>query len=152
MTSSYQRAAQMFAAAADLLDQGQAVNRLSIAVTAIGLGVLLIPMIPASAATQPTAAIVAVLGVAELFLAGRVAVSAGQFRRLAADAAAERLDITAFDAALISLKFLSAKKAGQSITKRFTVARRYMIAQTAAFILQVMAAIAGASALFLTGI
>ena len=63
----------MLAAAADLLDQGQIVNRLSIALTAIGLGVLLIPMLPASDATQPTAAIVAVLGVIELFFAARVA-------------------------------------------------------------------------------
>ena len=58
----------MLAAAADLLDQGQTVNRLSIALTAIGLGVLLVPMVPLSDATQPTAAIVAVLGVGRALL------------------------------------------------------------------------------------
>lgn len=141
----------MFAAAADLLDQGQAVNRLSIAVTAIGLGVLLIPMIPASAATQPTAIVVAVLGVVELFLAGRVAISAGQFRRLAEDAAAERLDIAAFDAALIALKFVSTRSAGLPITRRFAFARRLLIVQTILFVLQVAAAIGGAAIPFFTG-
>ena len=40
MASAHQRAAQMLAAAADLLDQGQIVNRLSIAVTAIAVAIL----------------------------------------------------------------------------------------------------------------
>ena len=58
-------------------------------------------------ATQPTAVAVAIFGVVELYLAGRVAFNAAQFRRLANDAAAERLDIAAFDAALIALKFIT---------------------------------------------
>lgn len=152
MTSTHQKAAQMFAAAADLLDQAQIVNRISIAATAIGLGVLLVPMVPASEATQPAAATVAVLGVVELFLAGKVALSAAQFRRLANDAAAERLDIAAFDAALVALKFVTPIKAGRPITRRFTLARRFMFAQIAVFVLQVAAAIAGGFAiLFLNG-
>ena len=144
MTSPHQRAGQMLAAAADLLDQGQIVNRLSVAVTAIGLGVLLIPMVPASEATQPTAAAVAVIGLAELFLAARVALSAAHFRRLSNDAAADRLDVAAFDAALIALKLTQAKKAGKPVTKRFIVARRFFFGQIAAFVLQVVAALAGA--------
>ena len=119
----------MLAAAADLLDQGQTVNRLSIALTAIGLGVLLIPMIPASDATQPTAAIVAILGMAELFFATRVAISAAQFRRLAEDALAERLDIAAYDAALVALKFIKVKQAGKPIGRRLDFARRFLFVQ-----------------------
>jgi hypothetical protein len=148
MTSTHQRAAQMFAAAADLLDLGQLVNRLSVVGTAIGLGVLLIPMVPTSSATQPTAAAVTVLGIVELILAARVALSAAQFHRLADDAAAERLDVAAFDAALMTLKFMRTKKAGQPIPKRFTGARRFLIAQAIMLLLQVIVAIGGGLELF----
>ena len=142
----------MLAAAADILDQGQIVNRLSIALTAIGLGVLLIPMIPASDATQPTAAIVAVLGIAELFLAMRVAVAAAQFRRLAEDAAAERLDISAYDAALVALKLTSVKQAGKPIGWRLDFARRFLAAQTVIFVLQAAVAIAGSMIVYFNGL
>jgi hypothetical protein len=143
MTTPNQKAAQMFAASADLLDQGQTINRLSIVLTAIGLGVLLIPMIPASDASQPTAAIVAVLGIVELFLAMRVAVGAAQFHRLAEDAAADRLDIAGYDAALVQLKLISVKQAGRSINRRLAFVRRFLIAQTVVFVLQAVVAIAG---------
>ncbi len=143
MTTPHYKAAQMLAAAADILDQGQTVNRLSVALTAIGLGVLLIPMIPASDATQPTAAIVAVIGVVELFLAARVGIAAAQFRRLAEDANAERLDIAAYDAALVQLKLSSEKNASRPISQRLTIARRFLIVQSALFVLQAVVAIAG---------
>jgi hypothetical protein len=133
----------MLAVAADFLDQGQAINRLSVAVTAIGIGVLVLPLVPPSQATQPTGMLVAVLGIVELFLAIRVALSATQFRRLAADAAAERLDIAAFDAALVALKFILPNKAGRTVAKRFAVARTYLFAQIAVFLLQIGAAIVG---------
>jgi hypothetical protein len=148
MNNPHQRAAQMLAAAADLLDQGQSVNRLSIALTAIGLGVLLIPMLPASDATQPTAAIVAVLGVIELFFAARVSMNASQFRRLADDAASERLDIAAFDAALVALKLSSVKQAGKPVGRRLDFARRYLVAQILVFVLQVAVAIAGSMSVY----
>jgi hypothetical protein len=138
----------MLAAAADLLDQGQPVNRLSIAVTAIGVGVLLIPMVPASAATQPIAGAVALVGLAELMLAGRVALSAAQFRRLAQDATAEQLDINAFDTALVSLKLMTVKQAGRPIARRFGIARRFLVAQVAALVIQVIAALVGGLTLF----
>lgn len=136
----------MLAASADLLDQGQTVNRLSIAVTAIGLGVLLVPMLPTSDATQPTAALVAILGVIELFFASRVAVSAARFRRMAEDAAAERLDIAAFDSALVALKVMPTKQAGRPISRRFDFARNLLYWQIAVFALQVVVAIAGSTA------
>ena len=143
MTSPHQKAAQMLAAAADLLDQGQTVNRLSIALTAIGLGVLLVPMVPLSQATQPTAALVAVLGVIQLAFATRVAIAAARFRRLAEDSAAERLDISAYDAAMVSMKFMTTKQAGKPIGRRFELARKLFYAQAASFGLQVVTAIVG---------
>lgn len=138
----------MLAAAADLLDQGQIVNRLSIAVTAIAIAVLLLPMLPASEATLPTAAIVAMFGVAELLIAMRVGLDAALFRRLANDAAEERLDVAAFDAALLALKLMSPGRAGLPIARRFAGARRLLIVQGAALFLQVVAAIAGGSAIY----
>jgi hypothetical protein len=148
MTSAHQRAAQMLAAAADLLDQGQILNRLSIAVTAIAIAILLLPMIPASEATLPTAAAVAVFGFAELMIAMRVGLDAALFRRLGNDAAGERLDVAAFDAAMLALKLMSAGKAGQPIAKRFAGARRLLIVQGAALFLQIAAAVAGGAAIY----
>jgi hypothetical protein len=148
MASAHQRAAQMLAAAADLLDQGQIVNRLSIAVTAIAVAILLLPMLPPSEATLPTAAAVAVLGIAELAIAVRVSLDAALFRRLANDAAAERLDVAAFDAAMLALKLMRAGKAGQPVAKRFAGARRLLILQAATLFLQTVAAIFGAAAMY----
>jgi hypothetical protein len=138
----------MLAAAADLLDQGQIVNRLSIAVTAIAVAILLLPMLPPSEATLPTAAAVAVLGVAELAVAVRVSLDAALFRRLANDAAAERLDVAAFDAAMLALKLMRPGKAGQPVAKRFAGARRLLVLQGATLFLQTLAAIAGAGAMY----
>ena len=137
----------MLAAAADLLDQGQIVNRLSIAVTAIALAILLLPMLPPSEATLPTAALVAVFGMLELFMAVRVSLDAALFRRLANDAQAERLDVAAFDAAMLALKLMSTGKAGQPIAKRFAGAKRLLVIQGATLVLQVIAALTGASAI-----
>jgi hypothetical protein len=137
----------MLAAAADLLDQGQIVNRLSIAVTAIAVAILLLPMLPPSEATLPTAAIVAIFGIAELAMAMRVGLDAALFRRLANDAAAERLDVAAFDAALLALKLMSPGKAGRPIARRFAGARRLLIVQGAALLLQLVAALAGGAAI-----
>ena len=138
----------MLAAAADLLDQGQIANRLSVAATAIALGVLLLPLVPTSEATAPTAAAVAIIGIVELFLAARVALDAVLFRRLANDAASERLDVAAFDAALLALKIMPADKAGRPIAKRFAGARRLLLLQQAALLLQVLATIAGAASAY----
>jgi len=135
----------MLAAAADLLDQGQTVNRLSVALTAIGLGVLLVPMVPLSPATQPTAAIVGLIGIVELAISTRVAVAAARFRRLSEDAAAERLDIASYDEAMVAMKFMPVKQAGKPIGRRFDTARQLFYAQIGAFGLQVAAAIAGAA-------
>ena len=77
----------------------------------------------------------------------RVSLDAALFRRLANDAAAERLDVAAFDAAMLALKLMSAGKAGQPIAKRFAGARRLLVIQAATLFLQVVAAIAGGAAI-----
>jgi hypothetical protein len=149
--NTFQRAAQMLAAAADVLEQGQAINRVSIVVTSIALGTLLLSLAPASPGAQPTAAIVVALGLIELFLAARVAIAALRFRRLAEDAAAERLDLAAFDAALIALQLTTAKQAGRPVGRRFQLARRLLLAQAGVLLLQAIVAVAGAFLIYFVG-
>jgi hypothetical protein len=149
MTSSHQKAAQMLAAAADLLDQGQIVNRLSLAVTAIAAAVLLVPVFPASTAFIPTAMLVVLAGIAELLLAVRVGLDAALLRRLAEEAAADRLDVAGFDAALLSLRLMPASKAGRPIPKRFAAAKRLLAIQSAALFVQLAIAMAGAFVMFM---
>lgn len=139
----------MLGAAADLLDQGQLVNRLSLAVTAIAIGVLLLPVFPTSIAFVPTAAAVTVFGLIQLFLALRVALDAQLFRRLSEDAARDRLDIGACDAALQALRLMPAGKAGRPVAKRMTGAKRLFMFQILALMVQLVAAIGGAAAVFL---
>lgn len=138
----------MLAAAADVLDQGQIVNRLSLAVTAIAVGVLLLPVFPASGATVPTATVVALIGLAEIFLATRISLNAALLRRLAEDAAEDRLDVNAFDSALLALKLVPAGKAGQPIARRFVSTRRLIVWQGVALAIQIVAAIIGGTAVF----
>ena len=149
MTSAHQRAAYMLAAAADLLDQGQIINRLSLAVTAIAIAVLLLPVFPASPAIVPTAVLVALIGLAQIFLAARVSLNAALLRRLADDAVADRLDVAAFDSALLALRLIPAGGAGQPIARRFTGTRRLLVWQGAALAAQIAVAIIGGSVVFL---
>jgi len=148
MTSAHQRAAHMLAVGADLLEQGQVINRLSVAATAIGLGVLLLPVFPASPAMAPMAMLVAVAGLGELFLAMRVGLDAALFRRLAADAADDRLNLAALEEALTALK-LKSDHASWSIAARLSGARRLLMLQGIALFIQVLAAMAGGLAVFL---
>jgi len=138
----------MLAAAADLLDQGQIVNRLSLAVTAIAIAVLLLPVFPASSATVPTAIIVALVGLVEIFLALRVSLNAALLRRLANDAADDRLDVAAFDSALLALKLTPAGGAGQPIARRFAGTRRLLVWQSTSLAVQVVVAVIGGSTVF----
>ena len=107
-----------------------------------------VSMLPPSEATLPTAALVALFGIAQLAVALRVSLDAALFRRLANDAAAERLDVGAFDAAMLALKLMRSGKAGQPIAKRFAGARRLLVIQGAVLVLQVVAAIVGGSAVY----
>ncbi len=135
----------MLGAAADLLDQGQIVNRLSLALTAIAVAVLLLPIFPASLATVPTATIVALIGLPELLLAARVGFNAQLFRRLSRDAAEGRLDVEACDGALQALRITLVRKTTRPVTKRMAGAKRLLVWQTAILLLQIAAAVAGGS-------
>jgi len=139
----------MLAAAADLLDQGQIVNRLSLALTAIALGVLLLPMLPVSEISVPSTVVVGIVGMVELFASMRVNLDATLFRRLSVDAAEGRLDVPALDAALVALNLMTESEAGQPVVRRFATARRYFRVQQAALLVQVVATIAGALAIYL---
>ena len=139
----------MLAAVADLLDQGQAVNRLSIAISAIAAAVLLVPVFPASTAFIPTAILVLVVGLVELAFAARVGLGAALYRRLAADAAAGRLDEPAAEAALVALRIFPAKTAVLPIPQRVMRAKRLLIVQSAMLLIQVLIAIAGAVTMFM---
>lgn len=149
MTSAHQKAAQMLAAAADLLDQGQIVNRLSIAVTAIAIAVMLLPVFPASGAFVPAAALVTIAGLAEILLAIRVGFDAALFRRMANDATAERLDLSAVDNALVGLRLMAAEDAGRTLAHRFAGAKRFLILQGVAMLIQAVLAIAAGALLLL---
>jgi hypothetical protein len=138
----------MLGAAADLLDQGQSVNRLSIAVTAIAVAVLLLPIFPASLATVPTATVVALVGLIELFVAMRVNFDAQLFRRLARDATEGHLDIDTSDSALQSIRVLPVRKAGRPVAKRIAGAKRLLIWQSFVLLVQTAAAIVGGSLVF----
>jgi hypothetical protein len=140
MTSDDQKPAQMLAAAADLLDQGRSAHRLSLALTAIAVAVLLLPAFQVSTLA---AVIIAIAGVIEFIFATRVHFDAALFRRLANDAAADRLDLSAFDAAMTALKLLPAGKAGRPIEKRVAGAKLLLALQGAALLVQVGVAAAG---------
>ena len=62
----------MLGAAADLLDQGQLLNRLSVVATSIALAVLLLPVFPTTAAMVLVAVSVVAAGLIELYFAIRV--------------------------------------------------------------------------------
>lgn len=151
MKNPQQKANYMLAGAADLLDQGQIVNRLSLAVTAIAVGVLLLPVFPASSATVPTAVIVVLVGLAELFLAIRVSFDAQLFRRLAEEAAQGRLDIDGSDAALVALRIMPVRKATRPVSRRVAGAKGLLIAQGAVAIAQIVVAVIGGAAVFWSG-
>jgi hypothetical protein len=140
MTSAHQKAAQMLAAAADLLDQGQSANRLSLALTAIAVAVLLIPSFQVSTLV---AVAIAVAGIVEFVFAIRVRFDAALFRRLATDAAADRLDLSAFDAAMSALRLMPVSKAGRPIEQRIAGAKVLLAIQGAALLVQIGAAAAG---------
>jgi hypothetical protein len=139
----------MLAAVADLLDQGQIVHRLSVALTAIAAAVLLVPLFPAPTAFIPVAIVVVVAGIAEIFIAVRIGLDAALFRRMAADAAAGQLDAAAYDNAVQALRLIPLPWSAKPIPKRVVGAKRFILFQIAALMVQFAAAIAGALAMFM---
>ena len=149
VTNPHHKAALLLAGIADLLDQGQIMNRLCIAVTGIGAAVLLVPFFPASAAFIPTGLLVVLFGLVELFVAMRISLDAAIFRRFAAEASADRLDMEAFDATLGVFRPLSGKREDRPLSKRLAGAKRLLAIQAAALIVQLAVAALGAFAMFM---
>jgi hypothetical protein len=149
MTNSHQKAAHMLNAVADLLDQGLIIHRLSVALTAIAAAVLLVPLFPAPPAFIPVAIVVVVAGIAEIFIAIRIGLDAALFRRMAADAAADQLDAAAYDSAVQALRILPLPWSAKPIPKRVVGAKRLLVFQSAALMVQFIAAVSGALAMFM---
>ena len=139
----------MLGAAADLLDQGQLLNRLSVVATSIALAVLLLPVFPTTAAMVLVAVSVVAAGLIELYFAIRVGFDAALFRRIGNDAAEDRLDVAAFDNALTALRLLPAGKSGFPIATRIVGAKRLLVYQGIAFLLQMLLAVAGGLSVYM---
>jgi hypothetical protein len=125
-------------AAADLLDQGTVIDRLSRPLTIaaivgliVGLGVELGALLVAGML------LVTLAGLAETYLAMRTAFDAKLFRRLAEDIRSTASDPAKIDAALIELGLLDESKAGRPIEQRALDARRLLVLQGSALVLQI---------------
>jgi hypothetical protein len=124
------------AAAADLLDQGAVVDRLSRPITiaaliglmvglGLGLGALLIASL----------LLVVLSGLAETYLALRTGFDAALLRRFATGG--QGPDVGKLDAALIELGFIAESKTEHAIAERALGARRLLVLQGSALALQV---------------
>jgi hypothetical protein len=124
------------ASAADLLDQGAIIDRLSRSITiaaliglmiglGLGLGALLIASL----------LVVTLAGLAETYLAMRTGFDAALYRRLATGDRDPDLD--RLDAAMLELGLLAESKAERGIEQRALGARRLLVLQGSALVLQV---------------
>lgn len=133
------------AAAASFLAQGRLIGGLSQLLTA-GAILLLVALEIFGPTPSPATAIALLLaialGLAERTFAFRVGFDAALFARLADDRSAA---LPRFDQALIDLGLLPPEKAGRPVEVRFAGARRLLLRQAAAAILQVLALIAAAA-------
>jgi hypothetical protein len=126
------------AAAADLLDQGAIVDRLSRPLTIaaligliVGLGVELGALLIAGLL------LVTLAGLAETYLALRTGFDAALFRRLATGDEGAMPDLGKLDAALIELGLIAESKTERAIEQRALGARRLLALQGSALVLQV---------------
>jgi hypothetical protein len=129
----------LLASAAALLDQGRGVDRLSRAVTAAALIILLVLPFAARPSWHLAAgiALVALAGLIEAYLAIRVGFDAALFRQIASG---PTVDFAAMDAALNRLGLLPARKLGRPAQPRIAGARRLLALQVSAFAVQVLLA------------
>jgi hypothetical protein len=125
------------AAVADLLDQGATINRLSRPLTIAALVGLIIGLgVELGALLVAGLLLVALAGLAETYLAIRIGFDAKLFRRLAKgdDPAAA---LGRLDAALIELGVLTESNPERAIEQRASSARRLLVLQGSALVLQV---------------
>jgi hypothetical protein len=133
----------LLTSAAALLDQGSGLDRLSRLLTAVALAALV--ALGFVGAQRPVAAVLLGLsvlaGVVQVGLAVRTGLDAVLFRRLA-DAT---LSLAELDAALASMGFMPAGKAGRPLETRVAGACRLFYRQAGAAALQLALLLAGAS-------
>jgi hypothetical protein len=125
-------------AAADLLDQGAVIDRLSRPLTIaavigliVGLGVELGPMLVAGLL------LVTLGGLAETYLAVRTGFDAKLFRRLAQGSESDASHLGKIDTALVELGLIATSRAERPIEQRALGARRLLVLQGSALVLQV---------------
>jgi hypothetical protein len=143
MTADDRVAQQMLAATAALLDQGQAIDRLSRLLTAgtlIGLVAMQLYQVGVPLAATVAIALVALAGLAQTYLAIRVGFDAALFRQLAAGAP----DLADFDGAMVRLGLLPAANKGRPLEARIAGARHLFLRQAGALALQVVLILASA--------
>jgi hypothetical protein len=132
---------QLAGVTAALRAQGSGLDRLSRALTAAALIGLLI--LPASFGLPPgwpaaILAAVALVGLAELFFAGRVGFDAALF--------AAAPDLAALDRALLALRLMPEARAGRPLAERAQGARRLLYRQGLCLAAQAALILAGAAA------
>jgi hypothetical protein len=133
------------AAAAALLDQGQRADHLSRPITAAAVIVyLLLPAVlgPLPPVLATILALVAILGLVELYLAIRIGFDAALFHRLAA--VPEGFDCARLDRTLIRLGLTPEARAGRPIIERISGARRLLMWQGLILAAQVLLILVGA--------
>jgi hypothetical protein len=124
--------------AADLLDQGAVIDRLSRPLTIaavigliVGLGVELSALLVAGML------LVTLAGLAETYLAMRTGLDAKLFRRLADGNESATSDPRKIYAALVELSLLDESKTGRPIAQRALGARRFLVLQGSALVFQI---------------
>lgn len=142
---------QLLVAAAALLDQGRRIDALSRALTAVALIALL--LLPVTLGVPPrwssgVVAAVALIGLAEAWLACRTGFDAALFAGLATAAEA---DLAGLDRALSRLGLMPPAKAGRPTEARAAGARRLLYRQGLCFAAQAGLILAGAAIAALRG-
>lgn len=136
-----------FGITAALLAQGERLDALSRMLTAILLATLLLGAGQGSPLTVTALIVGTGAGIVELYLAARVGLDAALFVRLEKDAAEGRLDLPAFDAAMTGHGLAPPGMGERSIARRCRGARRLLVGQASALLIQVALALGAALAL-----
>lgn len=136
-----------FGITAALLAQGERLDALSRMLTAILLATLLLGAGQGSPLTVTALIVGTGAGIVELYLAARVGLDAALFVHLGKDAADGRLDLLAFDAAMTGHGLAPPGMSGRPIARRCRGARRLLVGQASALLIQVALALGAALAL-----
>lgn len=140
--------------ATHLLAQGAMMHRLSsvLTITSVVAVPLLVLMLPPTRYGAPAlATLAAIAGLAELWLAFRVAFDARIFALVSRGDATDGLTLPAFDAAMSALELMPKDKTGRPVAARLSGAMRLLRWQAALLLAQVAILLVGAWILVATG-